>query len=258
LIEAVARIARTEPRSDWLEPSLPIAPTELDDDLRAQLTAHWQHQAEMEHASVAAFARFILELLSLGAPPDLVAAATSALADETAHARLCYALASSYARQALGPSKLDVTGALGELGASDIVMRAVLEGCVGETLAAIEASEAASHATDDTLRDVLTRIAEDEVRHAELSWRFVRWALSQGGVELREVVRDAFDSAKSELVSRSPTTRTTFDAELPRHGVLSSESSARLARAVFESVVGPCADALLVRPELPAAVLRMV
>jgi hypothetical protein len=228
----------------------------LSDGLRAHLTAHWQHQAEMEHASVAAFARFILELLSLGAPSDLVSAATSALADETAHARLCYALASSYAGQALGPTKLDVTGALGELGASDIVTRAVLEGCVGETLAAIEASEAASHATDKTLREVLSRIAEDEARHAELSWRFVRWALSQGGAELRAVVRSAFRQAKGELVSRSTATRTPLDAELLSHGVLTAERRSRLAAEVFETVIGPCVDALSVERASTAVTLH--
>lgn len=246
LIDSLARAARTKPRCEWLEPSLNIAATELNADLRTHLAAHWQHQAEMEHASVAAFARFVLELLSLGAPPDLVSAATSALADETAHARLCYALASSYAGQALGPTKLDVTGALAELGLGDIVTRAVLEGCVGETLAAIEASEAASHVTDDTLRGVLSEIAEDEARHAELSWRFLRWALSQGGSDLLEVVRGAFDRAKGELVLRSAAPRTALDDELPRHGVLPSERSVRLAREAFETVIGPCADALLV------------
>lgn len=245
LIDSFARTARTAPGCDWLEPSLKIDAAELTAQLRAHLAAHWQHQAEMEHASVAAFARFVLELLSLGAPSHLVSAATSALADETAHARLCYALASSYAGQELGPTKLNVTGALAELGLSEIVTRAVLEGCVGETLAAIEASEAASHATDETLRAVLSQIAEDEARHAELSWRFVRWALLQGGAELRAVVRDAFAQARGELSSSAPT-RTAFDAELLGHGVLSAERRARLAAEVFATVIGPCADALSV------------
>jgi hypothetical protein len=258
LIEAAARTARTEPSSAWLEPSLKLTTGELSDGLRAHLAAHWQQQAELEHASVAAFARFILELLSLAAPPQLVSAATSALADETAHARLCYALASTYAGRELGPGKLDVTGALDELGASDIVTRAVLEGCVGETLAAIEASEAASRAADETLRQVLSRIAEDEARHAELSWRFVRWALSRGDAELRSVVRKAFGQARGELVARvnAVATRAAFDAELPRHGVLSASSAVRLALEVFQTVIGPCADALLAEPAVAPAPAR--
>ena len=123
--------------------------------------------------------------------------------------------------------------------------RAVLEGCVGETLAAIEVSEAASHTTNETLRAVLSQIAEDEARHAELSWRFVRWAMLQGGAELRAVVRDAFAQAKSELSHSSPT-RTVFDAELLGHGVLCAERRARLAAEIFAAVIRPCADALLI------------
>lgn len=204
----------------------------------------------MEHASVAAFARFVLELLSLGAPPELVTAATDALADETAHARICYALASAYAGQALGPAKLDVTGALQDSSLEGIVMRAVLEGCVGETLAAIEASEAASHAADKLLRSALSRIAEDEARHAELSWRFLRWALSLGGSALRSAVQRAFREAESRLASSlmiHPSAEPATEAELRAHGVLSPARSAQLARQVFDAVVRPCASALSAR-----------
>lgn len=250
LIDAFARTAHTDSRRDWLEPSVALAVTSLSDQIRVQLAAHWQHQAEMEHASVAAFARFILELLSLGAPPDLVSAATSALADETAHARLCYALASGYAGRALGPTKLDVTGALRDLGVEDIVTRAVLEGCIGETLAAIEASEAARHAADPALREVLSRIAEDEARHAELSWRFVRWALARGGSELRLAVRTTFRSARNAFASGEEGTRS--EGELLQQGVLCPERRRRLALEVFETVIEPCVGALLVEPESAA------
>jgi hypothetical protein len=40
-------------------------------------------RALFQHASVASFARFSLELLALGAPPDLVAAAHAAALDGT-------------------------------------------------------------------------------------------------------------------------------------------------------------------------------
>ncbi|MES1183683.1 MAG: ferritin-like domain-containing protein [Myxococcales bacterium] len=245
LVEACPRTARTQPGSAWLEPSLTLT-TNLAPGLRARLTAHWQHQAEMEHASVAAFARFVLELLSLGAPPELVTAATSALADETDHAKLCYAVASSYAERPLGPAQLDVTGALADLSLQGIVTRAVLEGCVGETLAAIEASEAASHASDSTLGRVLARIAEDEARHAELSWRFLRWVLAPGDATLLDTVRGAFSQARRDLAEpRAATMQSSDEAELLTHGVLSPRNAARLALAAFDSVIAPCADAIL-------------
>jgi hypothetical protein len=250
LVGDLPRTATTVPSSAWHDCRITLAAPVLTAELRACVSAHWLKQAEMEHASVAAFARFVLELLSLGAPPDLVSAATSALADETRHARSCYALASSYAQQPLGPGQLDVSGALAELGLESIMTRAVLEGCVGETLAAIEASEAASLATDGTIRQVLSGIAEDEGRHAELSWRFLRWALRKSDGSLGEAVRRAFAQARLDLIRRRETSSpSALDAELLRHGVLSGYRSAGLALEAFDAVVVPCAVALLA--ELP-------
>ena len=42
-----------------------------------------------EHASVASFARFTLDLLSLGAPPGLLSAAFHAGQEEISHTQLC-------------------------------------------------------------------------------------------------------------------------------------------------------------------------
>ena len=97
-------------------------------------------------------------------------------------------------------------------------------------------------------RQVLLRIAEDEARHAELSWRFVGWALSQGGSELRAVARKAFLGA--EASSPRPSSKTLRLTSSYSIGVLPAERRARLAREVFQAVIGTCADALLVEPVL--------
>ncbi|HEU4537511.1 MAG TPA: hypothetical protein VFS00_25505, partial [Polyangiaceae bacterium] len=82
----------------------------LDAGLRAALAQHWLDVAALEHASVASFARFTLELLALGAPPALVAEAQRAGLDEVAHAEVAYALASAYAGRRFGPGPLDLAG----------------------------------------------------------------------------------------------------------------------------------------------------
>jgi hypothetical protein len=46
----------------------------------AVLAKHWTEVALMAHASIAAFARFSLDALSLGAPPELLDAAHAACA----------------------------------------------------------------------------------------------------------------------------------------------------------------------------------
>jgi hypothetical protein len=42
------------------------------------------------------------------------------------------------------------------------------------------------------VREVLAATVEDEARHAELAWRFLRWALDVGGEPTRAAVVGAF------------------------------------------------------------------
>jgi hypothetical protein len=173
------RMAPLAARGDWKGCNLTPRVDHLTTSERAALTAHWSRLGQLEHASIAAFARFQLQLLALGAPPDLVESCTAALGDETAHTKLCFAVASEYAGRAIGPGPLDVTGSLEASSLSDIVELVLLEGCIGETEAALEAFEAAESAADPVICAAYQRIAEDEQRHAELAFRFVRWALDR-------------------------------------------------------------------------------
>jgi hypothetical protein len=68
--------------------------------------------ALLEHASVASFARFSLQLMAAGAPASLVEAAHRAALDEIEHARLTFRLASRYEGRALGPGPLPVDGSV--------------------------------------------------------------------------------------------------------------------------------------------------
>jgi hypothetical protein len=105
LVEGTARVAPPAIRRDWIQGAAPLLEG-IDEDVRAALGAHWTELGLMEHASVAAFARFVLQLLSIGAPASLVASATAALGDETEHARLCFGIASAYAGRSIGPGAL--------------------------------------------------------------------------------------------------------------------------------------------------------
>src|SRR5262249_31111890 len=139
--------AELEPRTD-----------DLSSEARAALADAWLKDALGEHASIASFARVSLELMAVGAPSDLIAAAHRAAVDETRHARLCFALASAYAGRALAPSAFPFSGSVvvdGDL--ASVAARAVAEGCVGETLAAIQASEQLAVATDPAVRAALAQ-----------------------------------------------------------------------------------------------------
>lgn len=191
LVAAQPRRAAVVPGDAWLASTAMPRLDHLSLGERNALAEHWTNMGQMEHASIAAFARFSLQLLALGAPPELVDACTRALADETSHTKLCFSLASAYAGSVVGPGPLDVSGSLEMTSLADIVDLVIAEGCFGETGAALEALEAADTATDPVISAAYTQIAADEQRHAELAFQFVRWALQRGGDAVRARVAAA-------------------------------------------------------------------
>jgi hypothetical protein len=243
LVDARARLAGLAPRADWCDRALPdLALEQLSWAERRALTQHYARAAQMEHASIAAFARFSLQLLSLGAPPELVEACSAAIGDETAHARICFELASRYGGAPVGPATLQLDGCLDAASLAEIVELTIAEGCIGETLAALEAAEAAEHATDATVRAALLRIAADEQRHAELAFRFVRWVVSSDPGLLARV-RAVFAAHARHDDSSGEVSETT--PRLLAHGLLSSAQKRAVRGAALRDVVAPCARALL-------------
>ncbi len=247
VVDCEALVAPVTARDDWravlLTPS-PVAP-----ELAAELAAHWTHIGQLEHASVAAFARFVLQLLGVGAPPSLVLAAQQALADEVEHARLAFGLASLYAGAGVGPGPLTIPAAstttTTELAA--LVDAVIREACVGETLAAFEAREAAAQSEVPAVRAALTKIADDELRHAELGWRFVQWALTRADVGAQ--ARATFAAAIAE--ARSGVARDALAAAAPQlraHGVVDAPLRAEIWAQGLRQVIEPCAAALLAVP----------
>jgi len=243
LVDGVQRLAPAAMRTDWKARALLPKLAELDATLSAHLAEQWTQVALMEHASIAAFARFTLQLMSLGAPASLIERATAAMVDETKHARACFAVASGYANAPVGPGCLAVERSLGESSLLEIVLNTIREGCVGETVAAIEAREAAEHACDPALRELLLLISEDETRHAELAYRFVQWALAQGGPALARAVRREFAELAGETQAAHPSL-TDLDDDLPRHGIVPGVMRQAIRARAFAEVILPCSHAL--------------
>jgi len=232
-------------RRDWraadVRPSV-AAVSELD---REVLRDHWTRNGLMEHASVAAFARFTLELLALGAPSNLVALAQEAMGDEVLHARLAFGLASAYADEPIGPGALAIDGALDGQTPEHILETTIREGCIGESIAAVEAAEAARGAEDPVVRGILEKVAHDEARHAELAWRFVAWFVEQGGGAARHLAERAFAAAVAAEAPPAAEGGAAEDERWLRHGVVRGAVSRALRAEVLRRVVEPTARALL-------------
>jgi hypothetical protein len=246
LVDDAPRTAFAE-RADrgWSLDVLAPDTTGLDRDVCRALASAWTADALLEHASIAAFSRFSIELLAVGAPADLVIAAHQAALDEVRHARICFALAQGYAGAPIGPSAFPFEGAVSiSTDLASLAAATAREGCIGETLAAAIAAEQLARAVDPAVRRALSAIAEDEARHAELAWRTVAWALDRGGPAVRAAVAAVFADARRHGPSVAA------DAAIPAgvlapHGRLDAATTREALARTFEEVVFPCFASLL-------------
>jgi hypothetical protein len=237
-VEDRPRLAEPVSHPGWSE-KLALEVEHLPAPVRAQVATRWARIGSAEHASVASFSRFNLELMALGAPASLLERSTAAIRDEIEHARLAYAVASVYAGRPVGPGPLPITGALGRSeDPAQVLVAAILEGCINETISAALAQHAAHEVGEALLAAPMKKVAEDETRHAELSWAFVRWLLGEHP-ELRELAAATFDGYRLPDPAD--------EADLALYGLPSGRAQHAIARRIFHEVVRPCADALLGR-----------
>lgn len=272
LVGASLRSAASEVRDDWGLPhgtaavpgpvpsphrggpeALPVDPATARELARAWLT-----DALEEHASIAAFARFTMMLLSVGAPPELVVASQRASIEEVAHARDCFALAQRYdGGRPVGPGVLEVHDALGPWpggGAThtlaDLAALTTEEGCIGETLGVALASEQLALAQDPQVRRVLARIVKDETRHAELAWKFVAWAIAEEqrgsaratgvSVAVARAAKHAIAVTRAMIIRPAPADLAAWHA----HGRLTCAEARDASERAIQDVVLPCLGAL--------------
>lgn len=212
----------------------------LDHETRSVLAAWWAHVAQMEHASVASFARVTLELMSLGAPPDLLRGVQAAASDEIDHAQLAFQQASRFAGVTLAPAPMATAGVAPRMGAEAVLKGLISEACVGETVGVAEARAALSGCTDASLKAVFTKIIDDETRHAALAWRTLAWLLDQHP-ELVRVAEETFAEATSALLAGEVISM----PDRPEWGLLGASRRASLRQEAVLTVVLPCSQAVL-------------
>jgi hypothetical protein len=244
-IDGEARTAPVHPSGDWLGFRTPRLEGSLPRAVGQQLAREWLADARLEHASVASFAAFALSLLAVGAPPELLAECQRAGLDEVEHARACFALASRFAGEELGPGRLSLAGLNVATQLEELTLRAWLEGCVEETVAALTASAQLEVATDEPVRSALARIAADEARHAELSWKFVGWALASSGPELRHALTRASERLQPPPVEAVTVPDHDALARLHAHGRLSAAEQRAIRARALREVIRPTLDGLL-------------
>ncbi|MGE0872002.1 MAG: ferritin-like domain-containing protein [Kofleriaceae bacterium] len=159
-----------------------------------RISGHLARAAFYEAASVYAFVDLARQLARHGAPPSLIRAAQRSAAEEVRHAHLIGALARE--RGAIPPRP--VVTAPRRRSIESLALENVREGVVGETWASIVAQWQSRHAPTSKLRTTYARIAEDELRHAELSRDVDAWARTR----LTRAACHRVDAARAKAIAR--------------------------------------------------------
>jgi hypothetical protein len=84
-------------------------------------------------------------------------------------------------------------------GLFEVALENAVEGCVRETYGAVVGHHQARHAQDPVVRAGMAQVAEDETRHAALSWAVAEWALPQ----LTDAQRDEIRAAQRAAIERA-------------------------------------------------------
>lgn len=192
----------------------------------------WLEQARIEHASVRAFERLALELAALGAPNALVERARLSARQEAEHAQLCLHHANDllprpHALEALPPAKAR------DIDLRTLATEALLDGCLGEGVASLEALRLADVAADP-YRQSCRQIAGDELEHAKLAWATLGWALRQQPSLARELDRQL--ARRRRRIARA---EVATDLELDAFGVTRLDALLAGEAELLDEVVAP-------------------
>ena len=99
----------------------------------------WLKQGEAEHSSIASFAKNTLQLLSIGAPNELLIASQKASVDELHHTKISYLLSREFMKKYFCPGTLDIKDSLESGNVNQMIKSTIHEGCIEETVSAVEA-----------------------------------------------------------------------------------------------------------------------
>jgi hypothetical protein len=191
----------------------------------------YREMASIEASSVAAFDALQRDMLRLAAPAELIDQAMRARADEAEHTASALAIAAAIDGRRDGFAPLCSREAVS---VATLVREAVLDGCIGESIGALEAAEASRVSVVPEIVAHHQRVAVDEARHAELAFRWLAWLIDTHPEEayaaLQATLNEIGDGAG--LVDGRPA-----DADLEAFSLLDERARRNIARRVHGELV---------------------
>ena len=238
----VGEINSFDAKSTWRMDLMPGIPA--NHSLNEAIAIEFSKKGEAEHASVASFARHTLQLMTMSSPASLLVGAQEAALDEIKHAKMCYGIAEKFLGENIQPSSLDVDGSARAQSREEVIQSVINEGCIGETIAAIQAQFGYHLAKQPLVKDTLKTIAADESNHSQLAWSTIHWAIERFP-DLKDIAEETF----REQLDRQITSLNSFrinhcydceqDSALRDHGLLLDEDEASTQKLGIQNVIGP-------------------
>ncbi|MEO7112692.1 MAG: ferritin-like domain-containing protein, partial [Polyangiaceae bacterium] len=250
-----------EKNFSWV--TLQIDP-EIPEDSRSALAQAWRENGQTEHASVAAFARLTLDLMALGAPPDLIASSNQDALDEIRHAELCFSLACGIDGLEKSPApfpeaaRARALSLFRKLALAELAVDSLIDGALHEGVSARVAAALAKKCESPEIKAVLKEIAADEGRHAAHGWDVVEWCLAAGGASTARALLGAARALPIEM--RAPLHAEAEDGSWEKFGIMGRaleadaypKTRANVMRRV-ETLVAAHLASSITRHELPKA-----
>lgn len=184
---------RNRPEWEAFDPSV------YPDELVAHARVQWAGRAVAEYHSTAQFGQLLHRLTCIGAPIELIGAATRLAQDECRHAELCARMADALGgrdRQDVPSRGLSLYDEGDDLWLQ-IAQTILSVCCMGETLS-VPMLYALEQVSTDPLAETVSRIiAADEEYHARFGWEALTWLIPR----LDDAQRDTIQRSLPVLLS---------------------------------------------------------
>lgn len=204
----------------WAATTEPIV---LPAEVRTGVALAWRENGRTEHASVAAFARLSLELIAVGAPPELLVDAAHDAVDEIRHTEATFALARAIDGQALSPAPFPSASTAGVLAGhhdarlAELAVTSLVDGVLHEGVSGRVIGALAGRCEVPPITRVLQQLSADEERHAAHAWDVVVFCLREGGEPVRRALIAAAAAIEPEI--RSPHPEAASGGAWERYGI---------------------------------------
>ena len=215
----------------------------------------WSYRAVAEYESTAQFAQLLHRLTLLGAPLELIGAATRLATDECRHAELCarYANLLGGADTKVTHDGMSLYDDVDDL-AVQCALTVLADCCFGETLSVPMFNALAVVTTDPLGSRVVQIIAGDEEYHSRFGWEALGWFLDHMDEAQVAQIRGRLPGMMQhfegvcfggpDVLEKLLDTEIEIEAGPPNLGTLAEEAYATIFYATIEQTILPGLNAL--------------